>query len=265
MKLTENIRDILQQYKSCSPAILSKLARILMNGKLAGTGKLVILPVDQGFEHGPDKSFAKNPESYDPNYHIKLAIDGGVSAYAAPLGFLASCDPIYLAEIPTILKINSGNLLYPKSEAPNQSVNASVKDAIQLGCVAIGLTIYPGSAKSYDMIEEARELVREASSHGIASVIWSYPRGGDISKDGETAIDICAYAAHIAALLGAHIIKVKPPTKFVEQAEISKLYDSQNLDFSSLENRIAHVKKSCFAGRRMVVFSGGASKEKSEL
>lgn len=265
MKITPQVKNILKNYDSEKPAIIKKLYEILMHGKLSGTGKMVILPVDQGFEHGPDRSFAKNPASYDPDYHYKLAIDAGLNAYAAPLGFLSSASREYVGQIPTILKLNSSNSLLPKSAASDQAITGSVKDAVELGCAAIGMTIYPGSPKSIDMIEEARELIREAKSYGIASVVWSYPRGGDLSKEGETAIDVCAYAAHIAALLGAHIIKVKPPTDFIEQPEANKIFESEKIQVSSMKERMAHVVKACFNGKRLVVFSGGASKDTASL
>lgn len=265
MKITSNVKSILQNYSSELPAIQAKLYSMLMAGKLSGTGRLVILPVDQGFEHGPDRSFAKNHFAYDPDYHYELAIEAGLSAYAAPLGFLSASAGKYAGQIPTILKMNSSNSLYPKSESPDQAVTATVKDAVELGCSAIGITIYPGSSKSLDMIEEARELIREAKSYGLASVVWSYPRGGDLSKEGETAIDVCAYAAHIAALIGAHIIKVKIPTDHIEQLEAKKVFDAQKIDISTPAKRIAHVVNACFAGRRMVVFSGGAAKDTGSL
>jgi class I fructose-bisphosphate aldolase len=110
------------------------------------------------------------------------------------------------------------------------------------------------------MMQEIRELAEEAKSVGLAVVIWSYPRGEALSKEGETAIDICAYAAHMAALLGAHIIKVKPPTSFLEQAEAKKVYEKEKIDISTGAARIRHVVQSCFNGRRIVVFSGGAAK-----
>lgn len=265
MNMTNKVKKILENYSSESPAILSKLYSILMSGKLAGTGKMVILPVDQGFEHGPDRSFAKNPYSYDPDYHFELAILAGLNAYAAPLGFLGASASKFAGQIPTILKMNSSNSLFPKSESADQSITATVRDAVELGCSFIGLTIYPGSKKSFDMIEEARELIREAKSYGIASVVWSYPRGGDLTKDGETAIDVCSYGAHIAALIGAHIIKVKPPTAHIEQEEARKIFESEKIDVSTMEKRISHIVQSCFAGKRLVVFSGGVSKDKNSL
>lgn len=260
MRVSQKVRKILSYYESDNPGTKSKLAQMLMHGKLAGSGKLVILPVDQGFEHGPARSFAKNAAGYDPHYHYQLAIDAGLSAYAAPLGMLEAGADTFAGAIPTILKVNSANSLAPKSEGPNQALTGSVQDALRLGCAAVGFTIYPGSPKAYDMMEEIREMAAEAKAHGLAVVMWSYPRGEDLSKAGETAMDVCAYAAHIATLLGAHVIKVKPPTDVLEQSDAKKVYESENVPIGSLAERIAHVKQSCFNGRRIVIFSGGGAK-----
>jgi len=261
MQLTERVRTILSHYESDNPGSKANLARILMQGKLGGTGKLVILPVDQGFEHGPARSFAPNPPAYDPHYHFQLALDAGLSAYAAPLGFLEGGASTFAGAIPLILKVNSANSLARAKENPSQAVTASVKDALRLGCAAIGFTIYPGSDEAYHMMEEIAEMAREAKSYGLAVVMWSYPRGGNLSKNGETAIDICAYAAHMAALLGAHIIKVKPPTDFLELDAAKKVYEKEKIDISTPAKRIAHVVQSCFNGKRIVVFSGGEAKD----
>lgn len=265
MKISNNVKKILSHYESDNPGTKKNLAHILMHGKLGGTGRLLILPVDQGFEHGPARSFAANPASYDPYYHWQLAIDADLSAYAAPLGMLEVGADRFVGEIPTILKMNSGNSLMPSSSPPYQAITASVKDALRLGCAAIGFTIYPGSEKANNMINEVRELILEAKSYGLASVIWSYPRGNNISKEGETALDIVAYAAHMAALIGAHIIKVKPPTDFLENAEAKKIYLTKEIKRSSLEERIKHVTEACFAGKRIVVFSGGANKSEQDI
>ncbi|MCW5752905.1 MAG: class I fructose-bisphosphate aldolase, partial [Alphaproteobacteria bacterium] len=208
MKITRKVRDILANYESDNPGTKANLARILMNGKLGGTGRMIILPVDQGFEHGPARSFAPNPPAYDPHYHFQLAIDAGLNAYAAPLGMIEAGADTFAGQVPTILKVNSANSLSRDKTAPTQAVTGSVDDALRLGCSAIGLTIYPGSDAAYDMMEFARDIAEEAKAAGLAVVIWSYPRGGNLSKDGETGMDIAAYAAHMAALLGAHIIKV---------------------------------------------------------
>ncbi len=258
--MTPKIREILSHYHSDNVGVKTNLARFLNHGVLGGTGKMVILPVDQGFEHGPARSFASNPDAYDPHYHFKLAIDAGLSGYAAPLGALQASAESFAGDIPTILKMNSANSLFPKDEEPMQAVTASVQDALQLGCSAIGFTIYPGSAESYAMYEEIRELSEEAKAAGLAVIIWSYPRGGDLSKAGETALDVCAYAAHMAALLGAHIIKVKLPDAHLEQSEAKKVYIEQNIAKDAMKDRVAHVKQACFAGRRLVIFSGGATK-----
>ena len=236
-----------------------------MSGKLGGTGKLVILPVDQGFEHGPARSFAKNSPAYDPHYHFKLAIDAGLSAYAAPLGMLEAGADTFAGQIPLIMKVNSSNSLSNEKTAPSQALTGSVSEAIRLGCSAVGFTIYPGSEMALDMISDIQDMAVEAKDAGLAVVVWSYPRGGNISKEGETAIDIVSYAAHMAALVGAHIIKVKPPTSYIEQDEAKKVYLSENIPISSLNERIKHVVQSCFNGKRLIVFSGGSSKDKGSL
>lgn len=259
------VSKILGYYESDNPGTLNNLARILYHGKLGGTGKLVILPVDQGFEHGPARSFAPNTDAYDPHYHFKLAIDAGLSAYAAPLGMIEAGAATFAGQIPTILKVNSANSLSAKSLVPDQALTASVDDAIRLGCCAIGFTIYPGSNNAYKMMTEIKEMSCEAKRKGLAVVIWSYPRGGDLSKDGETAMDVCSYAAHIAALLGAHIIKVKLPSNHLEQQEAKQVYEKNNIDISTLASRVKHVTDTCFNRRRIVVFSGGAVKNTEEL
>lgn len=255
MSITPAVKAILANYESDNPGTKANLARILMQGKLGGTGKLIILPVDQGFEHGPARSFAVNPDAYDPHYHYQLAIDAGLSAYAAPLGMLEAGADTFAGQIPTILKCNSSNSW---ATSANQAVTAGVDDALRLGCAAIGFTIYPGSDDVFEMMEEIKELSAEAKSVGIATVLWSYPRGGKLPKSGELALDVGAYAAHMAALLGAHIVKVKLPSDHIEQEDAKKAYEGT--DWSNQATRVGHVVKSCFNGRRVVVFSGGAAK-----
>ena len=262
MRITDTVRAILSGYESENPGVKANLARILMQGRLGGTGKLVILPVDQGFEHGPARSFAPNPPAYDPHYHFDLALEAGLSAYAAPLGMIEAGAGSFAGQIPTILKMNSANSL---SRLKDQAVTASVADALRLGCSAIGFTIYPASDDQFEMMEEIRDLAKEAKASGLAVVVWSYPRGGDLSKEGETAVDICAYAAHMACLLGAHIIKVKPPTEALELDAAAKVYRDREIRVDTLAARTAHVVQSCFNGRRMVVFSGGEARDTEGL
>ena len=262
MTVTPKVREILRDYESDCPGTKANLARMLMHGRLGGSGRLVILPVDQGFEHGPARSFAPNPPAYDPHYHYRLAVDAGLSAYAAPLGMLEAGADSFAGAVPTVLKVNSSN---SHATVKDQAVTGSVADALRLGCSAIGFTIYPAAEGQFEMIEELRELAEEAKAAGLAVVVWSYPRGGALSKAGETAVDVCAYAAQIAALLGAHVIKVKPPTGHVEQDEARKFYGEGGIDVSTLRARVAHVVQSAFAGRRLVVFSGGSAKDKEGL
>jgi class I fructose-bisphosphate aldolase len=255
--MTPRVREILSWYESDTPGTKANLARILGHGKLGGTGKLVILPVDQGFEHGPARSFAANPPAYDPRYHFQLAIDAGLNAYAAPLGMIEAGAATFAGEIPTILKVNSSNSLATEKD---QAVTASVADALRLGCSAIGYTIYPGSEYAFDQMEKLRDLAEEAKAAGLVVVVWSYPRGPMLDKAGETALDICAYAAHMAALCGAHIIKVKPPTDVLSLPAAKAVYEAEKVPRATMAERIAHVVQCCFAGRRIVIFSGGENK-----
>lgn len=265
MKITPQVQQILEHYEGESPAIKANLYKMLMTGKLAGTGKMVILPVDQGFEHGPDRSFAMNAEAYDPHYHFKLAIDAELNAFAAPLGMLSAGASKFAGQIPLILKMNSNNLLMSKDANTNQAVTASVDDAIRLGCTAIGFTIYPSSDFSFEMYEEVSAIIEEAKSKGLPTVIWSYPRGGDLPKEHETSIDVISYGAHIACLLGAHIVKVKPPKGTIYDSKTKSLYEENGIRFETLEQRIALVKKACFEGRRIVIFSGGEAKNDASV
>jgi class I fructose-bisphosphate aldolase len=262
MRITQRVKKILDWYESDNPGTKANLARILMEGKLGGSGKVVILPVDQGFEHGPARSFAPNPPAYDPHYHFQIALEAGLNAYAAPLGMIETGADTYAGAIPTILKLNSSNSL---ATSKDQAVTGSVADALRLGCSAIGFTIYPGSEYAFDQMEELRELAEEAKDAGLAVVVWSYPRGPHLDKAAETAVDICAYAAHMAALLGAHVIKVKPPTASIGLDAAKKTYEQQHIDISTLPRRVEHVMQCAFNGRRIVVFSGGESTSDEEL
>jgi len=251
MKVTSTTKKIISYYTHENVGVRSNLMRMLGQGKLGGTGRMIILPVDQGFEHGPDRSFAVNPPAYDPNYHHQLAIDAGLSAYAAPLGLLQTSSDSFHGQIPTILKINSSNTL---ATSLDQAVTGSIDDALKLGCAAIGFTIYPGSDHNFSLMEEYRELSHEAKAKGLAVVLWAYARGTNISKKGETAMNIISYAAHMSALLGANIIKVKLPSDFLEEDPTK-----------ALKERVAHIKKVAFEGKRLVVFSGGDAKDDNAL
>ena len=134
-----------------------------------------------------------------------------------------------------------------------------MKDALRLGCAAIGFTIYPGSEFAFAQMEELRELTAEAKASGLAVVVWSYPRGRNLDRAAETALDICAYATQMAALMGANIIKVKPPTAVISLEAAKKSYEK--IDGSTLAKRVEHVMQCAFNGKRVVVFSGGEAKD----
>ncbi|MFM9888738.1 MAG: class I fructose-bisphosphate aldolase [Burkholderiales bacterium] len=254
--MTPRVKEILSWYGSDNPGVLTNLARLLNHGRLAGSGSMVILPVDQGFEHGPARSFAPNPPAYDPRYHFDLAVESGCSGYAAPLGFLEAGARDYAGDLPLILKVNDHDALQDEKD-PHQALTSSVQDALRLGCVGIGFTIYPGSMQRLDMYQQIRAYAEEAKRNGLAVIIWSYPRGSSISKAGETGVDVCGYAAHIAAQLGAHIIKVKLPSAHIEQDAARKVYEKERIPVGTLTERVRHIVQCCFNGRRVVIFSGG--------
>ncbi len=264
-RTTARVQEILSWYQSDSPGTLANLHRILMTGTLGGTGKMVMLPVDQGFEHGPARSFAPNAPGYDPDYHYQLAIDAGCNAYAAPLGFIEAGARKFAGQIPLILKLNNSDSLSKMGGAPASAVTASVRDAVRLGCSAVGYTIYPASDARNVQYETLRAIAEEAKANGLVVVVWSYPRGAGISKDGETAVDIIAYAAQIACQLGAHIVKVKPPKDFIELPAAKKVYEAQSIPTKTLADRVRHVVQSAFNGKRIVIFSGGEAKGTDEV
>lgn len=258
--LPARIREILSWYPADNPGTRTNLVRLLMHGHLAGTGRLLILPVDQGFEHGPGRSFALNPAAYDPRYHLRLAVEARLSAFAAPLGFLEACCEAP-GVIPLILKANNHDILMDEAN-PLSALTGSVDDALRLGCVGIGYTIYPGTAERGSSYEQLREVIAEAKAAGLVVVVWAYARGADLSKQDETALDVIAYSAHLAAELGAHIIKVKLPSAALGEAkslkETRKVYEDAAIPGTTVAERVAHVVEATFAGRRLVIFSGGA-------
>ncbi|MDF2145993.1 class I fructose-bisphosphate aldolase [Knoellia sp. p5-6-4] len=262
--MSRRVDEILSWYEGDDAQTLTNLRRMLEQGRTGGTGKLVVLPVDQGFEHGPARSFAANPAGYDPRYHAQLALDAGCSAHALPLGAAQLVAPAFASELPLILKCNSADSLYVGKD-PEPAVTASVEDAVRLGCAAVGFTIYPGSSARNRMYENLRSLATDASFAGLPVVVWSYPRGSGVSEQGRTAVDVVAYAAHLACQLGAHVVKVKPPSEMVESPAARKALEKAGVPLGTLADRVRHVVQSAFDGHRIVIFSGGAAKETSAV
>ncbi|QIM22991.1 class I fructose-bisphosphate aldolase [Phycicoccus sp. HDW14] len=262
--MSRAVDEILSWYPADQPATLRRLRRILEQGRTGGSGRLVVLPVDQGVEHGPGRSFAVNPAGYDPRYHARLALDAGCSAHALPLGAARVVAPAYAQDLPLILKCNGADGLFVGGD-PQPAVVAGVEEALALGCAAVGFTIYPGSARRNAMYEQLRALARDADAAGLPLVVWSYPRGSGVSQEGRTAVDVVAYAAHLACQLGAHIVKVKPPSPFLESDAARTALTGAGVPLDTLADRVRHVVQSAFDGRRIVIFSGGAAKGTAEV
>ncbi len=259
--MSEAVEKMLANYAGENPGVIGNLRRMLNTGTLAGTGKMVILPVDQGFEHGPARSFQPNPAGYDPAYHPHLAIEAGCNAYAAPLGFIEAVAWKYAGALPLILKVNNSDVL-ANVGGPHSALTSQVRDAARLGCSAIGFTIYPGSNFRNEQYQQVRDLIAEARDYGLPTIIWAYARGG-MPKEDETAVDVIAYSAQIACQLGAHVVKVKPPIARVGRDDTRKHYES--IPIEKLSDRIRHVVQSAFNGKRIVIFSGGEAKGTKEV
>ena len=259
--MSEAVEKILANDAGESPGVIGNMRRLLLHGELGGTGKMVILPVDQGFEHGPGRSFGPNPAGYDPAYHARLALESGCNAYAAPLGFIEAIAHRNAGRLPMILKVNNSDSL-AEIDAPCSAMTSQVRDAARLGCSAIGFTIYPGSPARNQQYQQIRDLIAEARDYGLPTVIWSYARGS-MPKDDETALDVIAYSAHIACQLGAHIVKVKPPIARVGRDDARKFYEKVPIE--TVADRIRHVMQASFDGKRIVIFSGGPAKSTAEV
>src|SRR5689334_8074879 len=197
-----------------NPRVLSNLARLFDHGRLASTGYVSILPVDQGIEHSAGASFAPNPDYFDPENIVRLAMEGGCNAVASTFGVLGSVSKKYAGKIPFIVKINHNEFLtYPNKY--DQILFGSVKAAFEMGAKAVGATIYFGSEESGRQIQEIALAFEQAHELGMATVLWCYLRNSGFKKDGKdyhTAADLTGQANHLGVSIGADIIKQKLPT-----------------------------------------------------
>jgi len=246
-------------------AVLRNLQTVFNHGRLAGTGYLSILPVDQGLEHTAGASFAPNPIYFDPGNIVKLALEGQCNAVASTLGVLGSVARQYAHRIPFIVKINHNELLtYPNSY--DQRLFASVDQAFDLGAVAVGATIYYGSEESRRQIEEISAAFEHAHELGLFTVLWAYLRNSDFKKDGvdyHTSADLTGQANHLAVTIQADIVKQKQPTnnggfnalKFgkTDKRVYSQLSSDHPIDLTRYQ------VVNCYMGRAPLINSGGAS------
>lgn len=263
--LSDKVRHIINFYEGESIALKTNLLRLLNHGALKNSGKMMILAVDQGFEHGPDKMFGMHEKAYDPHYIYHLAAHYGLSGLAAPLGLLQAGALTYLGQVPLILKMNSNNILMKRDAfAPDQAITATIQDAVDLGCCGVGFTIYPGSDQFLEQLEELRSLSAQAKRHGLVVIVWAYVRGR-MPKEEEQALDLITYGAHMACLMGAHIVKVKIPKEQIYMPDAAKQITQQKMPIQSVGDRVAHVVRGCFNGRRIVIFSGNDLKQADDL
>jgi class I fructose-bisphosphate aldolase len=254
-----------------SPQVLRSLNALYNHGRLAGTGYVSILPVDQGIEHSAGASFAPNPIYFDPENIVKLAIEGGCNAVASTYGVLASCSRKYAHKIPFIVKINHNEFLtYPNKF--DQIMFGSVEEAWNLGATAVGATIYFGSNESARQIVEVAQAFERAHELGMATILWCYLRNPGFKKDGidyHTSTDLTAQANHLGVTIQADIIKQKLPTNNGGYNAVNfgkthpKVYSELNTDHPI--DLCRYQVANCFMGKAGLINSGGESKGASDL
>lgn len=266
-----NFVDTIFTQTNRSPQVLRSLQAIYGNGRLANTGYVSILPVDQGIEHSAGASFAPNPAFFDPENIVKLAIDGGCNAVASTYGVLAACSRKYAHRIPFIVKINHNEFIsYPNKF--DQIMFGSVEEAWNMGAVAVGATIYFGSDESARQIVEVAQAFERAHELGMATILWCYLRNAAFKKDGvdyHAAADLTAQANHLGVTIQADIIKQKLPTNNggYKAMNYGKTHDKVYSELTS-EHPIDLTRyqvANCYMGRVGLINSGGESKGASDL
>lgn len=254
-----------------NPQVLRSLHTLYNTGRLAGSGYVSILPVDQGIEHSAGASFAPNPIFFDPENIVKLAIEGGCNAVASTFGVLAACSRKYAHKIPFVVKLNHNEFLsYPNSY--DQIMFGSVQEAWNMGAVAVGATIYFGSEESNRQIIEVAHAFERAHELGMATILWCYLRNGDFKKDGvdyHTAADLSSQANHLGVTLQADIIKQKLPTNNggYKAINFGKTHDKVYTELSTNHpiDLTRYQVANCYMGRNGLINSGGESKGASDL
>ncbi|MCY0909990.1 MAG: fructose-bisphosphate aldolase [Sulfobacillus thermotolerans] len=233
-----------------APGKKARLYRLLYETG-AKNGTLMILPIDQGLEHGP-RDFFDAPESQDPHFQFRIAVEGGFSAIACQIGLAEKYYPQYAGKIPLILKLN-GKTEIPSDEAPLSPQIASVEDAVRLGADAVGYTLYVGSSRQDEDFQQFRRIREEADRYGMPVVVWSYPRGSAIeAKGGKDTVYAIDYAARVAQELGADVIKLNVPKVDADKLkQAPKAYQREWTVESALEEVIRS------AGNSLVIFAGG--------
>ncbi|RLW70644.1 MAG: fructose-bisphosphate aldolase [gamma proteobacterium symbiont of Stewartia floridana] len=257
--------------KDLKPGVLRNLQGLFNNGRLAGSGYLSILPVDQGVEHSGGASFAPNPIYFDPAKIVELAIEGGCNAVASTLGVLSSVSRRYAHRIPFLVKLNHNEMLtYPTLY--DQTLFASVEQAFDMGAVAVGATIYYGSPESRRQIMEISEAFQQAHELGMVTVLWAYLRNSAFKVDGvdyHASADLTGQANHLAATIGADIVKQKQAegNRGYQAVKFGKTHDKVYSELTS-EHPIDLVRyqvANCYMGRAGLINSGGASSGQGDL
>jgi class I fructose-bisphosphate aldolase len=253
------------------PSVLRSLAALFGHGRLAGTGYLSLLPVDQGIEHSAGASFAPNPACFDPASIVRLAIDGGCNGVASTLGVLGAVSRRYAHRIPFVVKINHNEFLsYPNTY--DQSMFADVDQAFDMGAVAVGATIYFGSPESRRQIWEVSQAFRRAHEKGMATILWCYLRNNAFKKDGvdyHVAADLTGQANHLGVTIEADIVKQKMAENNggFEAIKFAKTHPKVYSELTTAHpiDLVRYQVANCYMGRAGLINSGGESKGAGDL
>ena len=247
--MAENVRLRLDDL-NLSTGKKARLHRMLYQAGPAN-GTLMILPIDQGLEHGP-RDFFDAPEGIDPAYQFRIAVDGRFSAIAVQIGLAEKFYPEYAGKVPLVLKLN-GKTEIPADDSPISPLNASVEDAVRLGADAVGYTLYVGSSRQDEDFEQFRAVREEAARYGMPIIVWSYPRGAAVeAKGGKDSVYAIDYAARVAQELGADVIKLNVPK--IDPDKLAKAPKEYRLEWT-VESALRQVIAS--AGKSLVIFAGG--------
>jgi class I fructose-bisphosphate aldolase len=241
------------------PGKKARMHRLLYE-KGPGKGTLLLLPIDHGLEHGPG-DFVPNPPSADPEFQLRLALEGGYSGIAFQVGLAEKYISEYAGRVPLVLKLN-GKTSIPSDEEPFSPLNATVEDAVRLGADAVGYTLYVGSPAQDRDLAQFREVRREAERLGMPVIMWAYPRGRYVeSKGGKNSLFAIDYASRVACEVGADMVKLNMPKVDEETMKKSpEPYRSMNISFADAMKRIV-----ASAGKTLVLISGGDLKDEADL
>jgi len=244
--------ELSANYRHLNAGTFANLIRVVNHGKLENTGKFIIFDTDFALNAPLIASFGTDDEKYGVDYYYKLSYEFGFSALMGNVAVIETISRAHPGDLPLILRLNSGNALNPEKIAITRPVTATVRDALRIGACAVCFTVCVSSERSYEMLEDLKDVIAEAHDCGLPVVVEVLPRGGFLSRLGEGALDIIALAVRVSCELGADLIKAPFPNESIENPKAKKDYEDSGLNLSDSVVRLNHVSKAAFGGGRLV-------------